>query len=212
MAGIVCRPSAMARLPRASPAVLWMLAATLAVALATAVASAPPPSPAATLIPAACVATRSCTCVYPPGAPADAPDNACTIRKCVTCACSRGGACTSALVLTHVGAGDEVGNELPSAWGGPPANGGGSASATPTPRTVVAPNASPTASPTPTTSPSPSPSPSPAVVAPPAQGRGGGQVRGCLAPGTPCGFSPSAPACCGNRACVRDGPFRLCEE
>lgn len=89
-------------------AVRWAaVAATLVVvgvvALTTAAAGAPPPSARAG-VPAACVKTRTCACVYPPGAPADAPDAACTLRKCVTCPCARGGACTSALVLTQVGA------------------------------------------------------------------------------------------------------------
>lgn len=88
-------------------AVRWAaVAATLVVvgvvALTTAAAGAPPPSARAG-VPAACVKTRTCACVYPPGAPADAPDAACTLRKCVTCPCARGGACTSALVLPQHG-------------------------------------------------------------------------------------------------------------
>lgn len=194
----------LARRSTALAAVRWAAATTLAalgvMAFATAAAGAPPPVPAA--IPAACVETRTCACAYPPGAPADAPDAACTIRKCVTCTCSRGGACTTALVLTQVGTGDEVGDELPSTWGGPAPGGEGGGAATAPPSVPVTPTTMATASPT----------PKPAVSSPPVQGRGGGRVAGCLAPGTPCGFSPSAPACCDGRACVREGPFRMCEE
>lgn len=108
MTGATCRASSRMARRSTALAVRWAaVAATLVVvgvvALTTAAAGAPPPSARAG-VPAACVKTRTCACVYPPGAPADAPDAACTLRKCVTCPCARGGACTSALVLTQEGA------------------------------------------------------------------------------------------------------------
>lgn len=196
MTGATCRASSRMARRSTALAVRWAaVAATLVVvgvvALTTAAAGAPPPSARAG-VPAACVKTRTCACVYPPGAPADAPDAACTLRKCVTCPCARGGACTSALVLTQVGAGDEAGaDELPSTWGGPPAMDRGAAATAP---------------------PTPTPTPAAATTPPAREGRGGGRAGGCLAPGTPCGFSPSAPGCCGGRSCVGEGPFRMCEE
>eukprot|EP00168_Porphyra_purpurea_P000265 TRINITY_DN1030_c0_g1_i1.p2 TRINITY_DN1030_c0_g1~~TRINITY_DN1030_c0_g1_i1.p2 ORF type:complete len:171 (+),score=30.77 TRINITY_DN1030_c0_g1_i1:569-1081(+) len=65
---------------------------------------------------------------------------------------------------------------------------------------VVLPTPAPTSTPTPTPTLVPSSSP-----------RRGGRVTGCLPPGTPCGF-PGSSGCCGGAKCVRDGPFRMCED
>lgn len=153
-----------------------IVAAALVVLLATAAGLTPTVGVPTT--PGSCETTKTCKCVYPPGLAPNAPDSACSVRRCETCTCARGFKCSTALVLTQVGVG--------------PDGNGVAASA------VVLPTPAPKLTPTPTPVPSSTP-------------RRGGRVTGCLPPGTPCGF-PGASGCCGGRKCVRDGPFRMCED